>query len=129
MDVPVLLREWWSAIQARRTLPSYSVLCDAAGVTQQSGSAAGESEIRFTWEQITAVYAFKRDCLAYDQICLVLGSESEKKWIEISEEDSGYGQLVRLLPRFLPGCLAEDTWWQTVAFPPFETKWIQLYQR
>ncbi len=126
MGIPATLRVWLSAIQARRTRPSYSVLCDATGVTQHSVSAAGEHSIRFAWEQITAVYAFKRDCFAYDQIRLILGNESEEKWIEISEEDSGYQQLVRLQPQFLPACLAEDASWQPVAFPAFETNWTQL---
>ena len=56
--------------------------------------ANGEATVRLTWDQITAVYAYKRDCVTLDQIRLVFGDDNRRMWMEVSEDDSGYRQLV-----------------------------------
>jgi hypothetical protein len=85
--------------------------------------------VRLAWEQITAVYAYKRDCWTVDQISLILGDDDRRTWIEVTEEDEGYQSLVGELPRHLPGCQAMAEWWPNVAFPPFETNKTNLYSR
>ncbi len=89
----------------------------------------GETHVRLAWAQITVAYAYKRDCFSVDRIRLVLGDEIQRRWIEISEDDGGYEQLVMELPRHLPGCLTADDWQGSVALPPFETQWTSLYRR
>jgi len=100
--------------------------CDESGVTQTSISGDG---IRLTWDQIAAVYAYKRDCFTMDQIRLIIGNDELEIWIEIAEDDAGYADLVSYLPRHLPGCPSVESWLQSVALPSFETQWTKIYRR
>lgn len=65
--------------------------------------ANSEPSLRLTWEQITAVYAYKRDCVSVDQIRLVLGDDIQQTWMEVSEDDMGGKQLFVELPRHIHG--------------------------
>ena len=103
--------------------------CDEFALTQTSGVDANEQRVRLAWEQITSVYAYKRDCATMDQIRLIIGNDELKLWIEASEDDVGFGEVVSQLPHHLLGCPSIDNWLQTVALPPFETQWTTLYRR
>ena len=103
----------------------FAVLVDDSGVAR-----IGRSEqTRLAWQQITSVYAYKKDVITFDDIRIVLGDEVLRTWIEISEDDEGFKELITQLPSRLPGCLSEKEWWQKVALPPFATNWTQLFQR
>jgi len=123
VDLPPMFQAWWSGGRERRT--GARVSFDDSGITQ----IALSFHTQFAWQQITAVYAYKRDCFGIDQIRIVLGNETLQNWIEITEDDEGYEGVIAALPHQLPGCLAVEEWWQCVAFPPFETQWTALYQR
>jgi hypothetical protein len=75
------------------------------------------------------VYVYKKDCLSIDQIRVVLGDETLRTWIEVTEDDGGYQELIAELPHHLPGCLIAEEWRQHVALLPFETQWTLLYQK
>jgi hypothetical protein len=78
---------------------------------------------------VTDVYAFKRDCFTVDQICLLVGNPELDQWIQVNEDDGGYSQFIAELPVHLVGCPSPDEWWKSVALPPFETQWTQIYHR
>ena len=76
------------------------------------------------------MYAFKRDCFTVDQICLLVGNPELDQWIQVNEDDDGYSQLIAELPVHLDGFVHPQVeWWQSVALPPFETQWTQIYHR
>jgi hypothetical protein len=129
MDLTSKLSAWWSAIQERCVETRHSVHCDQHGVVQTVAFANNETQVRLAGSQITSVYAYKQDCFAVDQIRIILGAEIQQTWIEVTENDSGYKQLVTDLAHHLPDCPTEAEWSQSVALPPFDKKWTLLYGR
>ena len=129
ISLPTQLRSWWSSVKARSERRPVLLRCDEFALTQTSGVDANEQRVRLAWEQITSVYAYKRDCVTMDQIRLIIGNDELKLWIEASEDDVGFGEVVSQLPHHLLGCPSIDNWLQTVALPPFETQWTTLYRR
>ena len=125
VDLPTMVQAWLSGFQARRAGVRLPVCFDDSGITQITSS----SQTHFVWRQVTAVYAYKRDCFGTDQIRVVLGDETLKNWIDVAEDDEGYQELIAALPVHLPGCLAAEEWWRCVAVPAFDAQWMQLYQR
>ena len=107
-----------------------SVQCDQEGFTLivKKGEGAEQTQ-HLPWERVTEVFAYKRDCLSVDQMCLVLGSDDLEQWIEVTEDDEGYERLVEQLPKRVGGFPTPEEWWRKVALPPFETQWTQLYSR
>ena len=105
-----------------------SVQCDQAGFTLivKKGERAEQTQ-HLAWDRVTRAFAYKRDCLTVDQMCLVIGSDDLEQWIEVSEDDEGYERLIEQLPKRVSGFPAPEEWWQKVALPPFETQWTQLY--
>ena len=111
----------------RGTLAIMRVYASINSRIEQMGSRSSSTQLE--WQQITDVYAYKKDCFSMDQIRILLGDEVQRKWIEVTEHDEGYRELIAELPHHLPGCLSEEEWWRDVAMPPFETQWTQLYHR
>jgi hypothetical protein len=89
MTVPEKLRAWWSAVRERRAGTHFEVQWDDNGVALVGEPPTGEPPLHLSWDQITAVYAYKRDCVTVDQIRLVLGDEKQQTWMEVSEDDVG----------------------------------------
>ena len=116
------MREW-------RAGKYVEIHCDDSGVTLLVVPANDEPHLRLTWEQITAVYAYKRDCVTVDQISLILGDDNQQTWMEVTEDDAGFKVLVVELARRIPGWPGVYDWWEKVTYPPFETQWTQLYRR
>ena len=113
----------------RRSNVNASVEFDGKGITQTLQSASGVDRIFVAWDRVTAAYGYKGDCFSVDQICLLLGDEESKRWMEISEDDSGFETLIEQLPIRIQGFSSADEWWKELALPPFETQWTQLYPR
>ena len=105
------------------------IQCDDSGVTLFAVPANDEPKLRLAWEQITSVYAYKRDCVTVDQIRLVLGDDHQQSWMEVTEDDIGFKVLIVELARRLPDFPGVYDWWDKVASPAFETNWTQLYGR
>lgn len=77
-----------------------------------------EVQARVRWEDVIEVFAFKRDCFAYDEICLGFRCSVSNDAYWVSEEHDGYGQLVEAIERRY-GRTRED-WFATVAHPAFQ---------
>jgi hypothetical protein len=81
------------------------------------------------WSEIVAVYAFKLDLIAVDQICFAFEVAPDQPALVVTDEDGGFGDLIRLLPTYLPGFPTEQQWWGVIAQPPFATNWTQLWKK
>ena len=121
------IRNWLSNF--RKEPARYSVHCDETGVTQTVKSVDNTEIIQFAWSQVKNVFAYKRDCLAVDQIRLLIEVSNINGGVEVREDDEGYKQLIEQLPKRLDGFPTQDEWWQRVAHPAFETRWTLLYNR
>ena len=106
----------------RRAARVREVRCDESGI--RIGTAREQA---VDWGQITAAYAYKRDCYAVDQIRLVLWNEAKGSGLEVTENDQGYEALLGELERRLSGFPSLAEWCFVVAMPPVETQWARLY--
>ena len=106
-----------------------SVQCDRAGFTLivKKGELAEQTQ-HLAWDRVTGVFAYKRNCLTVDQMCVVIGSDELEQWIEVTEDDEGYEHLIEQLPKRVAGVPTPEEWWRKVALPPFEMQWTQLYR-
>jgi hypothetical protein len=80
------------------------------------------------WSDVQQAYAFKRDLYTVDEIRLLLVPTKGDK-VEVTEEMSGWKDLIEKLPEYLPGFPPFETWFTRVALPPFATKWVPLFSR
>ena len=94
------------------------VVCDNLAASQFEWLGDREVQERLCWDDVAAVFDYKRDCFSFDQIRVALIDSSDRARIDISEDDGGYKVLVGELPRHLGGCLTLDGY-QRVALPPF----------
>jgi len=122
------LRNKIDKIKQSRGSTRASVQCDQGGFTLivKKGECI-EQTLHLAWDRVTGVFAYKRDCLTVDQMCLVIGSDDLEQWIEVTEDNEGYERLIEQLPKRFAGFPTPEEWWQKVALPPFETQWTQLY--
>ena len=86
----------------------------------------GDSVVLF-WNEIEAVYAFKRDLFSVDLICLSFKKSAKEEYYEINEDMVGYHDLIEAMPTHLPGFNGE--WFSTVAFPAFKTNQQVIWRR
>jgi hypothetical protein len=91
------------------------------------GITAYMHDVRFriAWNEVTAVFAYKKDCFAVDQIRVVIAG----KWgnVEFTEDDPDFDALRALLYAKLG--ISPDRYQDQVVSPPFETNWTNLFQR
>ena len=87
---------------------------------------SGTTEI--VWSDVGQILAFKRDCFAYDKICLAIGLNDDTAF-EINENMDGWEELIKKLPDYLPGCKAMEEWWLDIQTPAFELNLTTIYQR
>jgi hypothetical protein len=129
VDVPGKLRAWWAGIREWRAGKRLEINCDDSGVALVSVPPDNEPPLRLKWEQINAVFAYKRDCYTVDEIRLILGDDVDLTWMEVTEDDVGFKVLIVELARRLPGFPNVYDWWDNVPQPPFETQWTELYRK
>ena len=92
---------------------------DAEGITADVHQAS----LRIAWNQITAVYGYKRDCFVFDQIRIVIASESGN--VEFSEDHPDFNALCAFLSAKLE---VSSEWYQSlVTSSAFDTSWIVIY--
>jgi hypothetical protein len=113
----------------RQKPAKYSVSCDETGLTQTAQRGDSTETVHVAWDDVTNVFAYKRDCFAVDQICIVIGTANHNNRIEVREDDDGYKNLIGQMPIRIQGCPAPDEWWERVALPPFEMQWTKIYTR
>ena len=82
---------------------------------------------QLNWDEVDGAVAYKRDCYTVDLICIAFGNESGG--VEINEEMPEWSSLIKALPRYLPGCMSEESWFEQVAFPAFETSPVHIFKR
>ena len=134
--VPLLPRSWFktgspfaflSALQEPQA-PSgerYGTLeIDASGIRH---ALADGREVWIAWNEIDRVVAFKRDLLATDQICLLIGGRFAASPYELHEDMPGFEMLHRAMGEALPS--VPDTWFLDVMTPAFETNETLVFER
>ena len=94
VDVPGELRVWWTSMRERRAGKHFEIDCDGSGVALVSVPPGNEPPLRLRWEQINAMFAYKRDCYTADQIRLILGDDVQLTWMEVTEDDVGFKVLI-----------------------------------
>jgi hypothetical protein len=121
--------EFFNWLHSRRGLDpvAHSIRLNDDGVALISSGPRGKEKFRMKWEDIKKVLAYKKDGFAFDQIRILLGNDEEPQYIEVTEHMDGFEALVNELPIRFPGCPQFKEWYEDVALPPFETKWMQIY--
>jgi hypothetical protein len=79
--VPEKLRTWLSAVRQWRAERRIEVQWDDAGVTLFEVPSTNAPPLQLRWDEMIAVYAYKRDCVSVDQIRLVLGDDARARRI------------------------------------------------
>ncbi len=79
--------------------------------------------VRITWDEITAIYAYKKDCLLVDQIRVIIAS---KAWtIEFTEDHPDFDGLRTWITRRIE--IRKDWYEVLMRSPAFETSWTIVY--
>lgn len=77
---------------------------------------------------VQRVIAWKRDRWSFDEIVVTLELNGNDA-VEISEDATGYNELVARLESTLPGFPMTDQWWKDVGFPPFAENPTVLWEK
>lgn len=78
------------------------------------------------WAKVVRVIVFKADLGTHDEIYLRF--ESQDSSILISEEATGWKELLNALPSHLEGCWAPETIHDAVVQPAFATNETVIYE-
>lgn len=121
------LRERISQIQVARSR-TVSFNFSSEGITYAAWiNGTFEAEERIPWARIDRVVAFKRDLFAHDRMCIAFDASGFT--FEINEEMVCWAAFVNEMPKFLPGCLNVEAWYDAVMHPAFATNGTILYSR
>ena len=80
-----------------------------------------------TWNEINGAVAYKRDCFAYDLLCIAFSTPDGS--FETNEDMEGWKTLIEMLPIYLPGTPRSEEWWEKVVQPPFATNATTLFTK
>jgi hypothetical protein len=83
----------------------------------------GDSRTYISWSDVRRVHAYKRDCLAVDQIRLIFLSDD--LGIEFTEDDAGFSELRSMMSEKLG--IREDWLLRLIQAPAFETALMTIY--
>jgi len=91
----------------------------------QDGLHAVEGELRtdIAWSDVRRVYAYKKDCITFDEIRLVF--LSDQHGIEFTEDDPAFSDLCNVLSEKLG--ISQDWHSRLITSPAFETTFTTLY--
>jgi hypothetical protein len=79
------------------------------------------------WDQISAIYGFKRDLGTTDIVCLSIEYETPVKFfIEINEEITGYDCFLKEIEE---RSLVSIDYWNQLVLPPFATNYQVIYEK
>lgn len=93
---------------------------DETGVSALSEVA---QPIKIAWEDVSGIFAYKKDCFAVDQIRLIITS---KDWqIEFTEDDPTFDKLRDHINNIFT--IASDWHTELVVSPAFELMWAVVY--
>ena len=77
------------------------------------------------WSEVKEIFAFKRDCLGVDLVCMGFRVSEGGEYWELDEEMAGWKELTAEVERRFPDI--DRGWWSKVAFPAFETNYTTLW--
>ena len=77
------------------------------------------------WSTVLEVFAYKQDLGTYDDLRLGFRISSDGTFWSVSEDWSGYRELVAELPERFPGIRTD--WFSQVAFPAFAINLTTLW--
>lgn len=110
-----------------RTDWDFEITHDSKGFTVVPLSDLGGTPIYQNWASITEAIAFKRDLLCVDQVCIVFRSTDGYE-LEVHEEMKGWRELCEVLPNYLPGTPAWESWFMKITTPAFELNPTPLFR-
>jgi len=111
----------------KRPAPTHLVQFDSEGFTVNAVQPKANPN-SMKWSEVAKVTAFKRDLFAVDLICVLL-SKADSSGIEVDEDMGGWDEFVKRLPNNLAGCKAWEQWFTEVAFPAFDPKMTEIFNR
>jgi hypothetical protein len=111
----------------KRPAPTHFVEFDSEGFTVRAVQPETNPN-SMKWSEVVKVTAFKRDLFAVDLICVFL-SKADSSGIETDEDMGGWDEFVKGLPNNLAGCKAWEQWFTEVAFPAFDPKMTEIFNR
>ncbi|MBI2900888.1 MAG: hypothetical protein HYY17_11945 [Planctomycetes bacterium] len=113
-------RKWWVA----RTSPPprRRVSTTKEGIRLWSDDRPC-GEVRFS--DVKQIFAFKRDLWAVDLIGLGFRVAEDGAYCEVDEEMRGFDELLFFLERAFG--IMQESWWEKVAVPAFETNFTTLW--
>jgi hypothetical protein len=125
---------WWTRalnrVQSATAHPpeTLTITHDDQRLTSQTSYADGSVvRMELAWAEVDEAIAFKRDSFGVDLICIAFGNE--KNSVEINEKMPEWDNIIKGLPRYLHGCMSEESWFKQVAFPAFETNSMHIFRR
>jgi hypothetical protein len=132
MKTEIYTPPWWARVMKRvrsvQATGTHTVKQDNRGLSAVTSYADGRVlRQQLTWAEVHEAVAYKRDCYSVDIICIAFGNGDDG--VEINEEMPEWSDIVKALPRYLPGCTSEELWFQQVAFPAFETNPVCIFRR
>jgi hypothetical protein len=83
-----------------------------------------EEKASILWPEVVRIYAFKRDLLTVDLVCLAF-QRANASCFEIDENMEGYEALLAQLPVVFKGF--DEDWWRKVVKPAFATKLTEVW--
>jgi hypothetical protein len=124
---------WWERLKNRaqslgQPTVAHNVRHNDQGLTVESSYNDGTLvRNELAWAEVDEAIVFKRDCYTVDLICIAFGNENGS--VEINEEMPEWNNIVKALPDYLPGCMSQESWFQKVAVPAFETNPVHIFRR
>ena len=114
---------------AAHPLPDRTVIhCDRTKLIVTDYFPDGATRIfKATWNEINGAVAYKRDCFAYDLLCV--GFSTPDGSFETNEQMEGWETLIEMLPTYLPGTPKPEQWWGKVVQPPFAINATTLFSK
>ena len=72
----------------------------------------------YNWGDLARIIVFKRDCLVYGLLCMVISDG--KTMVEINEEQPAWNDFIREAEQNLKPIIPVGIWWAALVRPPFE---------
>ena len=102
-------------VKNKKDKPTHEIILDDSGFSVKE---LGANVAHIRWSDVIEIFAFKRDVLTYDLICLGFRVSDDGTFWEVTEDFENYDQLEAELKREFPGIRTD--WFCEVGFPAFE---------
>lgn len=122
-------RKWFErglAAARGETLNRTQIFCDRDGFGTFSDQG---NEVAVRWDEVEHILLFQRDCFAVDQVRMVVLLENEIVFGDLTEDMTGWKELMATLPNVLPGCHTVEEWFPKVCRTAFEPNPTTIFRR